>query len=114
MLRRAFWRYWEEMGEVGEDPSDLAEGWGIDGRAFWVGSSLSLEVEDSFPLSPPENTFPFSFSGRVRAWCLSVGRKERSCISGVDMERERLGWRCKSEVLFFELDPLCSVVEKSV
>ena len=102
------------MGEVGEDPSDLVEGLGIDGRAFWVDSSFSLEVEDCFPLSPPENTFPFSFSGRVRAWCLSVGRKERSCISGVDMERERLGWRCKSEVLFFELDPLCSVVEKSV
>jgi hypothetical protein len=102
------------MGEVGEEPSDLVEGWGIGGRALGAGSSFSLEVEECFPLLPPGNASPFSFNGRVRAWCLRVGRKDRSCISGVDMERERLGWRCKSDVLFFEFDPFVSAVEKSV
>jgi hypothetical protein len=84
--RRAFWRYWEERGEVGEEPSDLVVGIGIGG-----GRDDDFESDFCFDFL----TLDFSFGARVRAWCFSGGRKERSWSSGVEVERERLGLRSK-------------------
>jgi hypothetical protein len=69
---------------MGEEPSDFV---------WIVGGFIKVVGEGWRGCGFEDEAFCFPFWGR-RDWCFSGGKKERSWSSGVETERERLGWRC--------------------